>query len=72
MDIAKVRAGIVITELKVGLKFSFRSKGDIYMNEFAKEFNGGGHKNASGARDYVLTLQQAKEKILSLKDKYIK
>jgi phosphoesterase RecJ-like protein len=71
MDIDKVRAGIVIVELKVGIKLSFRSKGDIDMNGFAKEFNGGGHKNASGARVYDMDLQQVKEKILSLKDKYI-
>ena len=71
MDVEKVRAAVVITELKTGLKFSFRSKGNIPMNLFAKEFGGGGHVNASGARDYELTLEQAKEKILSLKDKYI-
>lgn len=71
MDIEKVRAAVVITELKTGLKFSFRSKGNIPMNLFAKEFGGGGHVNASGARDYELTLEQAKQKVLSLKDKYI-
>lgn len=71
MDISKVRAGIVVVELKNGLKLSFRSKGDINMNGFAKEFGGGGHKNASGARVYDISLNELKEKILSLKDKYI-
>jgi phosphoesterase RecJ-like protein len=71
MDIDKVRAGIVVVELKVGIKLSFRSKGNIDMNGFAKEFGGGGHKNASGARIYDMNLQQVKERILSLKDKYI-
>jgi phosphoesterase RecJ-like protein len=71
MDIDKVRAGIVVVELKVGIKLSFRSKGEIDMNGFAKEFNGGGHKNASGARIYDMNLQQVKERILALKDKYI-
>ena len=33
------------------IKLSFRSKGDISVNEFARKyFNGGGHKNASGGR----------------------
>ena len=71
MDISKVRAGIVVVELKTGLKLSFRSKGDINMNGFAKEFGGGGHKNASGARIYDMDLAGVKEKILALKDKYI-
>lgn len=71
MDIDKVRAGIVVVELKNGLKLSFRSKGDINMNGFAKEFNGGGHKNASGARVFDTNLNDLKQKILSLKDKYI-
>ncbi len=71
MDINKVRAGIVVVELKNGLKLSFRSKGDINMNGFAKEFGGGGHKNASGARVYDINPDELKERILSLKDKYI-
>lgn len=71
MDISKVRAGIVVVELKNGLKLSFRSKGDINMNGFAKEFGGGGHKNASGARVFDISLAELKDKILSLKDKYI-
>ncbi|MBS1492669.1 MAG: bifunctional oligoribonuclease/PAP phosphatase NrnA [Bacteroidetes bacterium] len=71
MDIDKVRAGIVVVELKVGIKLSFRSKGNIDMNGFAREFGGGGHKNASGARIFDMNLEQVKERILSLKDKYI-
>jgi phosphoesterase RecJ-like protein len=31
------------------VKISFRSKGDYDVCSVAKEFNGGGHKNASGA-----------------------
>ena len=41
------------------------------MNGFAKEFNGGGHKNAAGARVYEMNLEEVKNKNLSLKDKYI-
>ncbi len=34
-----------------GVRISFRSKGDVPANEFAKKyFNGGGHKNAAGGR----------------------
>ena len=33
------------------IKLSFRSTGDISVNEFARKyFSGGGHKNAAGGR----------------------
>ncbi|HEY9165281.1 MAG TPA: bifunctional oligoribonuclease/PAP phosphatase NrnA [Candidatus Kryptonia bacterium] len=47
-------AGVVVTiffmELPDGVKISFRSKGDVPVNELAKFYGGGGHKNAAGAR----------------------
>ena len=48
MNIKGVVAGIVIVELPRSIKLSLRSKGDINMTEFAKLYNGGGHKNAAG------------------------
>lgn len=50
LSIGGVIVGIVVTELNDGIKISFRSKGDIYINKLAKQYNGGGHKNAAGAR----------------------
>ncbi len=36
------------------IKISFRSQGDIDVNQFARDhFNGGGHKNAAGGRSEV-------------------
>lgn len=49
MNLESSQIGIIFTEAKTGVKLSFRSKGDIYVNELAKEFGGGGHKNAAGA-----------------------
>lgn len=49
MNIRNVKAGFVLVELKDSIKMSFRSKGNICINEFAKLFGGGGHKNAAGA-----------------------
>lgn len=50
------------------IKISFRSIGDVDVNEFArKHFNGGGHKNAAGGKSLTSlnqTLQQF-EKIIS-------
>lgn len=50
MSVAGVVAGILFLEMPDGLKISFRSKGDIPINELAALFGGGGHKNAAGAR----------------------
>jgi phosphoesterase RecJ-like protein len=49
MSIDPVQISVIFTEVKTGIKLSFRSKGEVYVNEFAKEFGGGGHKNAAGA-----------------------
>lgn len=49
-SIAQVRVGVLITDRAQGMKLSFRSKGNIDVNQFAKaHFGGGGHFNASGA-----------------------
>jgi phosphoesterase RecJ-like protein len=49
MSIESVQIAIIFTEGKRGIKVSFRSKGNIYVNKLAKEFGGGGHMNAAGA-----------------------
>ncbi len=49
MSIDSVQIGIILTQTPRGIKVSFRSKGDIYVNLLAKEFGGGGHMNAAGA-----------------------
>ena len=45
-----VQVGIMFSELDGLVKVNFRSKGDIWINNLAKEFGGNGHKNAAGAR----------------------
>jgi phosphoesterase RecJ-like protein len=49
MSLESVQIAIIFTEGKHGIKVSFRSKGNIFVNELAIEFGGGGHKNAAGA-----------------------
>jgi len=52
------------------IKISFRSKGNINVNEIAhKYFEGGGHKNASGGRS-ELTLEETVNKIKMLLPDY--
>ena len=51
LSIAGVCFATLITERPDEVKLSFRSKGDLDVNAFARTyFNGGGHFNASGGR----------------------
>ena len=50
LTIGGVVIGLMFTELSDCVKVSFRSKGEIPINELAKEFGGNGHLNAAGAR----------------------
>ena len=49
LAIEGVRVALIFTETRRGTKVSFRSKGDLYVHEWARAFGGGGHRNASGA-----------------------
>lgn len=53
LEAKDIELSIFIFEVNNLTKLSLRSKGDFPTNIFAKEFfNGGGHKNASGAEVY--------------------
>lgn len=71
MSVKGVVAGILFLELTNGVKISFRSKGDIPINELAKEFGGNGHKNAAGARLYDVRLKPTRELVLKAAAKYL-
>ena len=71
LTIKGVQIGILFYELKDGIKISFRSKGDISVGKLAKEFDGGGHTNASGIRLFNTTIDQVKEKIISAAQRYL-
>ncbi|MCX7878474.1 MAG: bifunctional oligoribonuclease/PAP phosphatase NrnA [Ignavibacteria bacterium] len=72
MSLETVVLGIVFTETKTGIKVSFRSKGDIYCNELAKIFGGGGHKNASGTFVNNGNLNELISNIILNSEKFIK
>ncbi len=44
-----VLVALLFTETAEGAKISFRSKGQVAVNKLARAFDGGGHRNASGA-----------------------
>lgn len=70
MSIRGVKAGILFLELTDGLKISFRSKGDLPINELAKEFGGNGHKNAAGARIHGRGMEEVRTHVIAAASKY--
>ena len=65
MSMKNIKAGFLIVELPDSCKISFRSKGNIKMNEFARIFKGGGHMNAAGATVENSDPRELKERLLS-------
>ncbi|MGA9365262.1 MAG: bifunctional oligoribonuclease/PAP phosphatase NrnA [Bacteroidota bacterium] len=72
MRISGVQIGLLFNELNGGVKISFRSKGDIPVNELAKEFGGNGHLNAAGARMAGKKLEDTIRAVLERSVKYLK
>jgi len=64
MRIGGVQIGLLFNELHDGVKISFRSKGEIPVNELAKEFGGNGHLNAAGARLFNVKLDETIKAVL--------
>ncbi|MBI5477013.1 MAG: bifunctional oligoribonuclease/PAP phosphatase NrnA [Ignavibacteriales bacterium] len=71
MSIQGVLIGILFNELNNGIKISFRSKGNIPINELAKEFGGNGHLNAAGARLFDKKLEDMIPLVLEKSLKYL-
>jgi len=64
MNIKNIKVGMVLVKLKDSIKISFRSKGNIHINEFAKLFSGGGHKNAAGGNSFDKSIDSVKRELL--------
>jgi phosphoesterase RecJ-like protein len=65
-----VRLSVMIYERKDSIKLSFRSLGNVNVNELARKyFDGGGHKNASGGTSST-TLEQTLQKLLTILPEY--
>jgi len=71
MNILDIKIGVLFVELKDNIKISFRSKGDLDMVKIAKEFGGGGHKNAAGANVKDISLSNLKDSVLKKLSKYL-
>lgn len=71
LSVENVKIGILFVELKYGFKVSFRSKGDISVNQLAREYDGGGHTNAAGARFFKNNLFELLPEILGKAVEYV-
>jgi phosphoesterase RecJ-like protein len=71
MNVKGARAAVLFLELNDGLKISFRSRGDIPINELAKAFGGNGHKNAAGARLHHVSLQETIDRVIAAAGPYL-
>jgi phosphoesterase RecJ-like protein len=72
LSLEKAVLGIIITQTKRGVKLSFRSKGNIRVNELAREFGGGGHINAAGAFVVNGNIEGLIAESIEKSEKYIK
>lgn len=71
LQIDGIQASVLATEQEGYVKLSFRSKGAIDMNTYARQhFNGGGHKNAAGGMEEA-PLEKVIEKIKHTLPKYL-
>jgi phosphoesterase RecJ-like protein len=71
LTIDGVQIGLMFSEINNIVKVNFRSKGDIAINELAKEFGGNGHKNAAGARVPNARLDEIVSLVLKRAGKYV-
>lgn len=66
-----VQAVVMFLETAKGVKCSFRSKGDVAINGWARRFGGGGHRNASGAFVKDRPLREVIDEVIAAAPKYL-
>ncbi len=71
LTIKGVEVGIFFFELDNGVKASFRSVSKVPVNKLAKEFGGGGHFHAAGARFNDYNLEEVITHVIKTTEKYI-
>jgi phosphoesterase RecJ-like protein len=66
-----VKAALLFSEANDGAKISFRSEANVRVDEWARNFGGGGHRNASGAYVKRPTFEEAIEDVVDAAPRYI-
>lgn len=72
LNIEGVEVAVILKEVEEGVKGSLRSKNDFDVRKVAEVFGGGGHVKASGLKILNISLDDAKEKILTEIEKEMK
>lgn len=70
LSISGIKMAVLITEKEEAINFSFRSKGNFYVNKIANQyFNGGGHIYAAGGR-LEISFKEAEQKVETIINQY--
>ena len=71
LSIEGVKAALLFSETDDGAKISFRSEAHVRVDEWARHFGGGGHRNAAGAYVKRPTFEKAIEDVIDAAPDYI-
>lgn len=71
LSIEGVKAALLFSETDDGSKISFRSEADVRVDEWARHFGGGGHRNAAGAYVKRPTFEEVIEDVVSAAREFI-
>jgi phosphoesterase RecJ-like protein len=71
LSIEGVKAALLFSEVDDGSKISFRSEASVRVDEWARSFGGGGHRNAAGAYVKRPTFEKAIEDVVEAAPRYI-
>ena len=71
LSIEGVKAALLFSETDDGSKISFRSEADVRVDEWARSFGGGGHRNAAGAYVKRPTFEKVIEDVIEAASDFI-
>ncbi len=71
LSIEGVKAALLFSEVDDGSKISFRSEADVRVDEWARHFGGGGHRNAAGAYVKRPTFENVIEDVIDAAPRFI-
>jgi len=71
LSIEGVKAALLFSEVDDGSKISFRSEADVRVDEWARNFGGGGHRNAAGAYVRRPTFEDVIEDVIDAAPRFI-
>lgn len=71
LSIEGVKAALLFSETDDGSKISFRSEADVRVDQWARNFGGGGHRNAAGAYVKRPTFEKVIEDVIDAAPEYI-